>query len=83
MVYIIHVDGSSTSFCSKHLAIVHGFWPESEHFDSGKKVYHLKGHLKRSRMAQFFLGLQHLPVMLEALTYNLHTYITGRGGELT
>ena len=32
--------------------IVHGFWPESENFDFGKKGYHLKEHLKRDRIAQ-------------------------------
>ena len=30
---------------------VHGFGPESENFDYGQKGYHVKGHLKRSRMA--------------------------------
>ena len=34
------------------LPIVRGFRPESENFDSSKKGYHLKGHLKRSRMVQ-------------------------------
>ena len=33
-------------------SIVHGFWPESENFDSGKKEYHQIGYLKRSRMTQ-------------------------------
>ena len=33
---------------SKRLTIVHGFWPESENFNFGKKGYHRKGHLKRS-----------------------------------
>ena len=38
---------------SKRLTIiVHGFRPETENFDSGKKGYHPKEHLKRSRMAQ-------------------------------
>ena len=32
--------------------IVHGFRPKSEKFDFGKKGYHRKEHLKRSRMAQ-------------------------------
>ena len=37
----------------KPWTIVHGFWPETEKFDfSPKKGYHMKGHLKRSRMAQ-------------------------------
>ena len=37
----------------KRLTIVHGFWPKIEYFDFGKKNgCHLKGHLKRSRMAQ-------------------------------
>ena len=48
--YVDHV----CEVCSvKCLTIVHGFWPESENFDSGKKGYHQKVHLKRNRMAQF------------------------------
>ena len=31
---------------------VHGFWPKSENFDFGQKGYHMKGHLKRNRLAQ-------------------------------
>ena len=34
------------------LYIVHGFWPESEKFDSSKQGYHMKGHLKRNRMTK-------------------------------
>ena len=37
---------------SKRLIIVHGFWPETENFDYGKKGYHRNGHHKGSRMAQ-------------------------------
>ena len=36
----------------KPWTIVHAFWPETETFDFGKKGYHRKGHLKRSRMVQ-------------------------------
>ena len=32
--------------------IVHAFWPESEIVNFGQKGYHMKGHLKRSRMVQ-------------------------------
>ena len=31
-------------------SIVHGFWPDSENFDFGKKAYHRKEHFKRNRM---------------------------------
>ena len=34
------------------LFIVHGFRPKSENFHFSKKGYHLKEHLKNSRMAQ-------------------------------
>ena len=37
-----------SAFCT----IVHGCRPESENIGSGKKGYHQKEHLKRSRMAQ-------------------------------
>ena len=42
---------------SKRLTIVHGVWPESENFNSGKKGYHRKGHLKRSIMVDGFLAI--------------------------
>ena len=31
---------------------VHGFWPESKKFDSGKKGHHRKEHLKESIITQ-------------------------------
>ena len=34
----------------KPWTIVHGFWPENENFDFGYKRFHLKEHLKGSRI---------------------------------
>ena len=36
---------------ARDLIKIHGFWPEFENFDFGQKGYHMKGHLKRNRMA--------------------------------
>ena len=48
---ITHIVSSKKA--SKKELDVHGFLPESENFDLGKKkLYHAKGHLKRSRMVQ-------------------------------
>ena len=44
-----------SSVSVSNLYIVHGFWPKKENFDFGKKGYHRKGHLKRSRMPKFQL----------------------------
>ena len=37
---------------AKSTKMVHGFCPKTENFDFGQKGYHMKGHLKRNRMAQ-------------------------------
>ena len=46
-----HFDFGKNALLYK-LYIVHGFWPKSKIFDFFKKGYHMKGHLKKNRMAQ-------------------------------
>ena len=51
---VITVQAGTLISISLHqiVFIVHGFWPKSEKFDFGKKGFHRKEHLKRSRMPQ-------------------------------